>query len=87
MHEALNKRLAALPDDTVVYVGRLVWKYAGDNRTDFPSLVMSIQNQTLSLPIPYLRPMRSRNCTTLRRTIKKRLVNSPSETRRNTICF
>lgn len=70
MHEALNVRLAGLPDDTVVYV-RGYWPLLTLNPPNtMNSLAMSIQNQTSDSLYPCPKRPILRSWRVLPRTIK-----------------
>ena len=80
MHTALNKTLAALSDDTKVYVRSriLPWSFFIDER----SRAMSIPSRTSSFSPKYCKPNRSRNWRRLQRTIKKPKANLRSGMKR-----
>jgi glyoxylase-like metal-dependent hydrolase (beta-lactamase superfamily II) len=56
MHEALNKRLATLPDDTVVYVGPSLkssrWAFVADEYAPARTRVHQVQRQVRHLRLP-----------------------------------
>jgi hypothetical protein len=81
MNTALNKTLASVPDDTVVYV----WPsflVVGKRLADERSLVMSIQKRTLNLPYRCCKVNQLKSSNPLLKTTRKRRANSQLETRK-----
>jgi hypothetical protein len=73
MDTALNKTLAALPDDTKVYVR--IQSLILSNGADRCSLAMNTQKPMLNLPSPYCKASLFRNCSTSQRTTNRPKAN------------
>jgi hypothetical protein len=85
MNKALNETLAALPDDTFVYVSLLTLDYVAlfVLLIHFSSPDMSIPSKMSNSASPFPRPTLSRNLMTLLPRIRRRRGNLPLEMRRS----